>query len=58
MSNLVEDDDNFAVRCIGVDGKQHAYLPWKDTTICGQKIANKKPESQDWERFSCYECTY
>lgn len=46
------------VDCVGVDGKKHICHPQDETTKCGLKIARKKLGKTDWNRFSCYDCTY
>lgn len=46
------------VDCVGVDGKKHIFQPQDETTKCGVKIARKKLGKTDWNRFSCYDCTY
>jgi hypothetical protein len=51
------EEENY-IRCIGVDGKQHICKPEKDTCYCGVKVKTKKPQRDDYLRFSCYECTY
>jgi GTPase Era involved in 16S rRNA processing len=53
-----EREDGNYIRCIGVDGKQHICEPQKDTCYCGVKVKTKKPQRDDYKRFSCYECTY
>jgi len=46
------------IECIGVDERLHVCEPDKDVCKCGVKVKSKKIFSKDYERFSCYECTY
>ena len=46
------------ISCIGVDMKQHVCLPDASKTKCGVTVKSKKLGSTDWQRVSCYECTY
>jgi len=55
---LIEMEKDKFIRCIGVDGKLHVCEPHKDTCKCGVKVAIKKSEQNNQQRYSCYECTY
>lgn len=44
--------------CIGKDGLQHLCYPQAQETLCGKPIANKKPGSRDWKRYTCIACDY
>jgi len=46
------------IHCIGVDGKLHVCEPHKAICKCGVKVATKKLKRDDYNRFSCYKCTY
>ena len=45
-------------RCIGIDDLQHVCEPDKDVCKCGVKVKRKEMLRDDWQRLSCYECTY
>lgn len=48
MCSEVNDNLVETLECIGLaDNKRHRYIPWKDETICGQKILRKKVLSND-----------
>jgi len=46
------------VNCIGTDGKIHVCEPQKQVTKCGMKIKSKNLGKTDYDRLSCYSCTY
>lgn len=46
------------ISCVGDDGLLHECEPHSDTAVCGCKVVRKKLLRDDWQRFSCYPCTY
>lgn len=52
------DADPHYIPCVGKDGVQHICYPWADTCYCGVPVLRKKLLRDDWERGSCWECTY
>jgi hypothetical protein len=53
-----EDYESHYIDCIGVDGVRHMCLPWENKCKCGMGIQSKKDGRDDWDRYSCWECTY
>jgi len=47
------------IDCIGVDGKRHRCVSWKDKTLCGKGII-KKGDNDNYDKYpyTCYECAY
>lgn len=58
MDDYQSDDKSRAIECIGVDDKQHVCLPESDVCICGIAVKRKKLLRDDWQLYSCYECTF
>jgi len=54
----IRDNDKDYIPCIGIDRKQHICYPWEDKCYCGVPVLRKKVLKNDWEKGSCYECTY
>ncbi len=52
------DDKIKYISCVGVDGNLHECEPHEDICFCGIKVKRKKLLRDDYERYSCYECTY
>jgi hypothetical protein len=53
-----QKDDPKTIRCIGIDNLQHICYPWEDKCLCGVQILRKKLLKNDFELYSCYECTF
>ena len=55
---LSEHEPVVMVLCVGVDYKQHVCEPHKDKCKCGVQVKRKKLLKNDYDLFSCYECTF
>lgn len=55
MCSEVNDTIVDTLECIGIDGKIHRYVPWKDSTICEISIGRKKTSKED--RVHHYYCS-
>ena len=57
-NNTPNTNDKFYIRVIGVDRKQHIAECHKEVCFCGVKILRKKLLTNDYNLYSCYECTF
>lgn len=53
-----QKDDPDAIRCIGIDRKQHLYYALENTCLCGVSVLKKISDENDMNLYSCYECMY
>jgi hypothetical protein len=51
-------NDIIYITCIGIDEKIHKCEPHLNICKCGIVVKSKKLSKNDYERCSCYECTY
>ena len=56
--NIIMNEEKIFIKCLGKDDKIHVCEPHSEKTLCGVSIKRKKLCKKDFQKYSCYKCSY
>lgn len=55
---MKKESTEVLIDCVGVDNKLHVCYVHSNICKCSIKVKTKKIGKTDYQKYSCYECTF